>query len=405
MTVKLNPPADLNEIDGIRLATASAGLYANPRDDLVIIEIEAGSNVAAVFTRNRFSAAPVQVARSHLTKTDPRYLIINAGNANAGTGQAGLEDADKICQVVAEHASTDRENVLPFSTGVIGQRLPVNKIERCVPDCLRHLHEDRWLQAAQAIMTTDTVPKATSKKLVLKGKSVTITGMAKGSGMIKPDMATMLAFIATDAVIDKSTLHNLLSQGINKSFNRITVDGDTSTNDACVLIATGRSGVEIKPNAGETFDEFQAALFEVCQFLAQAIVRDGEGATKFVTVSVEKARTVEECLEVAYAIAHSPLVKTALFASDANWGRILAAIGRTDIDAIEINNVDIYINAVAIVKSGQIADSYTEQDGQQTMQQEEILIRVILNRGEVTEQVWTTDLSFEYVKINAEYRT
>ena len=389
-------------VPGVRLATAAAGIRKSGRQDLLLVEIAQGATTAAMFTSNAFCAAPVILARQHLNTTFPRYLLINSGNANAGTGEQGLHAAMRSCQAVAEQCACSAEEVLPFSTGVIGEPLPVEKISAVLRQLQQHLNTDAWQTAAQAIMTTDTVPKIVSRQITLAGKAVTLTGIAKGAGMIRPNMATMLSFLATDAKLDKTTLQNCLRNSVNKSFNRITVDGDTSTNDAVVLMATGNSCVQIQ--AGE-LAAFQTLLDEVCVELARAIVRDGEGATKLINIVVEQGTDEQECARVAYAIAHSPLVKTAFFASDPNWGRILAAVGYAGVDSLDINKIQIYLDQVCIVKDGGRASSYTEEQGRQVMQQTEITIRVVLQRGKATTTVWTCDFSYDYVKINAEYRT
>lgn len=389
-------------VPGVRLATAAAGIRKPGRQDLLLVEIAPGTSTAAMFTSNAFCAAPVILARQHLNTTFPRYLLINSGNANAGTGEQGLQAAIRSCQAVAEQCGCAAEEVLPFSTGVIGEPLPVEKISAVLSQLQQHLNTDAWQTAAQAIMTTDTVPKIVSRQITLAGKAVTLTGIAKGAGMIRPNMATMLSFLATDAKLDKATLQSCLRNAVNKSFNRITVDGDTSTNDAVVLMATGNSGVQIQ--ASELV-AFQTLLDDVCVELARAIVRDGEGATKLINIVVEQGTDEQECSRVAYAIAHSPLVKTAFFASDPNWGRILAAVGYAGVDNLDISKIQIYLDDVCIVKDGGRASSYTEEQGRQVMQQTEITIRVVLQRGKATTTVWTCDFSYDYVKINAEYRT
>ncbi len=386
-------------VNGIKLGTVCAQIKQAERDDLALLELAPESSCAAVFTRNAFCAAPVTVARQHLAATNPRYLLINSGNANAGTGERGLRDALSCCEAVAELTNCAVNEVLPFSTGVIGQALPVEKIKAALPAAVAALDSDAWQQAAEAIMTTDTVPKLVSVK-----EPFAITGIAKGSGMIKPDMATMLSYVATDVKAPMSVLQEALNQAVEKSFNRITVDSDTSTNDACVLIATGK-GLSIDSTDHPAFMDFCKAVTDICLQLAQAIVRDGEGATKFITVSVEQAATEQECLDIAYTIAHSPLVKTAFFASDPNWGRILAAVGRSGIENFDINAVKIYLDDVCIVENGGVADSYTEQQGQEVMNKTDIKITVLLGRGEYQDTVYTSDLSYDYVKINAEYRT
>ncbi len=386
-------------VNGIKLGTACAEIKQAERDDLALLELAAESNCAAVFTRNAFCAAPVTVAREHLAITNPRYLLINSGNANAGTGKRGLEDARSCCEAVAKLTNCAVNEVLPFSTGVIGQTLPVEKIKAALPAAVAALDGDAWQQAAEAIMTTDTVPKLASVE-----KPFTIIGIAKGSGMIKPDMATMLSYVATDVKAPMSVLQQALNQAVETSFNRITVDSDTSTNDACVLIATGK-GLVIDSTDHPAFMDFCKAVTDICLELAQAIVRDGEGATKFITVSVEQAASEQECLDVAYTIAHSPLVKTAFFASDPNWGRILAAVGRSGIEQFDIDAVKIYLDDVCIVENGGVAETYTEQQGQEVMNKTDIKITVLLGRGEYQDIVYTSDLSYDYVKINAEYRT
>jgi glutamate N-acetyltransferase/amino-acid N-acetyltransferase len=390
-------------VKGIRLSAAHSGIKQDSAvRDLVLVEIAEGSSVAAVFTQNRFCAAPVIVARRHLMEVSaPRFLLINSGNANAGTGNDGIDVAEKTCVAVAQIAQVDPAAVLPFSTGVIATALSHEKITAAVPALHASLHADNWLQAATGIMTTDTLPKAFSKQLKVDGQLVSITGMSKGSGMIKPDMATMLSYVATDAAIDPDELQALLLRLVAGSFNSITVDGDTSTNDACVLIATGASGVRISSRQ----DDFVAALTEVFEQLAQAIIRDGEGATKFVTIEVEQALSEDDAREVAYCVAHSPLVKTALFASDPNWGRILAAIGRARIERLDIERIDLYLGATCLLKNGLPDPAYTEAMGQAAMDDEAITIRVNLNQGSDSARIWTTDLSYDYVKINAEYRS
>lgn len=389
-------------VPGIRLATAAAGIRKPDRQDLVLIEIAEGATTAAMFTSNAFCAAPVVLARQHIATTSPRYLLINSGNANAGTGDQGLRDASNSCQAVAEQCACNKEEVLPFSTGVIGESLPVDKITAVLNQLRQRLSVDAWQAAAQAIMTTDTRPKIVSRQATLGGRAVTLTGIAKGAGMIRPNMATMLSFLATDAGLEQNTLQTCLRNAVNKSFNRITVDGDTSTNDAVVLMATGRNGNQIQM---KDLVAFQTMLDEVCVELARAIVRDGEGATKLINVVVEQGSNDQECARVAYAIAHSPLVKTAFFASDPNWGRILAAVGYAGVDNLDIGKIQIYLDDVCIVREGGRAAGYTEAQGQQVMQQSEITVRVVLQRGQARTTVWTCDFSYDYVKINAEYRT
>ncbi len=402
MPVGLSAPQQLYPVKGIRLAACHSGIKADPRStDLVLIEIARGAVLSAVFTRNRFCAAPVLIAREHLQQEPGRYLLINSGNANAGTGQQGMMDARQSCQHVSSQFAVPAAAVLPFSTGVIGQPLTVDNIAAALPALAEGLAEDRWLDAATGIMTTDTMPKAVSRQLSIAGETVTITGISKGSGMIKPDMATMLAYVATDARIDQQALDRMLGQAVEQSFNAITVDGDTSTNDACVLIATGQSQVDIKPDNSE----FIEALNEVFRLLAQAIVRDGEGATKFVEIRVDNAINQQDARQMAYTIAHSPLVKTALFASDANWGRILAAIGRAEVSQLDIERVKLFLGDICLLENGLPDANYHEELGQSEISKQDILIRVDLGLGNASATIWTTDLSYDYVKINAEYRS
>ena len=394
----------LHAVEGVRIGVAEAAIRKQHRKDLVIFELAVGTTVAAVLTRNAFCAAPVQVARKNLVQSPCRYWLINTGCANAGTGEQGLQDAVASCTALGALTDVAASAVLPFSTGVIGELLPMPVLVAGLPSALNDLEPDHWLRAAEGIMTTDTRPKAVSRQLVLGGRCVTITGISKGAGMIKPNMATMLGFVATDALVSQTDLQELLTSVADKSFNRITIDGDTSTNDACMLAATGRSGVRLSPSEADWL-AFVAAVETVFIELAQAIVKDGEGATKFVTVIVNGGNTPEECLLAAYAIAESPLVKTALFASDPNWGRILAAIGRSGIQSLDTSAIAIYLNNVEIVASGGRSPSYTEQQGQDAMKPDAIEIRVELARGASSETVWTCDFSHDYVTINAEYRT
>lgn len=397
---------EFTPISGIRLGSVAAGIKYSDRDDLVVIEIAPGSSCAAVFTRNAFCAAPVQVAKDHINTTSPKYLLINSGNANAGTGSDGMDVCNQTCASLAEIAECDANQVLPFSTGVIGELLPLDKVTAALPQAMFNLNEMGWLQAAKAIMTTDTVPKLVSRSFDCNGTSITVTGMSKGSGMIRPDMATMLAYVATDAKVDAALLQKCLQQAVEPSFNSITVDGDTSTNDACVLIATGTSShPEITDSDSDQFIALCEEIKGVCMELARAIVKDGEGATKLVEVLVQGAVHNEEARQVAYTIAHSPLVKTALFASDPNWGRILAAVGRAGLDDLNINAIRIWLGDVSIVKDGGRDPAYTEEAGQAVMDQDELVIKVELGRGDVETRVLTCDLSYDYVKINAEYRT
>jgi len=406
MSVGLPDAPELLPVEGVRLSTCTAGLYKCNRKDLALIACDPGTVFAAVFTRNAFCAAPVRVARLHLKSGTPAMCFINAGNANAGTGQQGYEDALSICHVMADIQGCTPEAILPFSTGVIGESLPVNKICSVLPDLFDALSENSWLDLARAIMTTDTVPKGISRSVNIDGKFITITGVVKGAGMIRPDMATMLAFIATDAAVDKTLLQVLLEEVVEESFNRVSVDGDTSTNDACVLMATGKSfAAPLSHDNTNAVNLFRQVLEEVCLYLAQALVRDGEGVTKFVTLDIRGGRDRSECLSVAEAIAHSPLVKTALFASDPNWGRILAAIGRAPVEELDVNRVDIFLDNVCIVRNGERDAEYSEARGRQVFTADEITIGVHLHRGDHTLCFWTSDLSYEYVRINAEYRS
>ena len=406
MAVGLSAEIHPVSVAGVRLGSASLGVRSDPRGDLTVIELAVASRVAAVFTRNAFCAAPVVVAREHLGRQAPRYLLINAGNANAGTGQQGLADARRCCQAVAERSGCSADQVLPFSTGVIGESLPVARFPEAIDIALARLAEDGWVAAARAIMTTDTVPKAVSRQFDIEGRTVTVTGMVKGAGMMRPDMATMLAFIATDAHVSQALLDDCLGRAVQQSFNRITVDGDTSTNDACVLIATGVDGSpSIDDPSSEGAHALHRAVSEVCTWLAQAIVRDAEGATKFITITVREGRDEQECLQLAYQVAHSPLVMTAMYASDANWGRILAVVGRAGLIGLDIGAVSIHLGDVCIVAGGERAADYVEERGQAAMSAQEIRVDIGLGRGEAQATVWTSDLSREYVTINAEYRT
>lgn len=405
MAVGLGPLPTLHPVPGFELGIASAGIKRPGRKDVVVMRCAEGSSVAGVFTLNAFCAAPVILAKQRVQGT-VRYLLTNTGNANAGTGAPGLEAAQRTCAKLAELAGVSAESVLPFSTGVIGEPLPVEKIEGALQAALDKLSENNWAEAATGIMTTDTLPKGASRQFQHDGVTVTVTGISKGAGMIRPNMATMLGYIATDAKVAPGVLKDLMLDGANKSFNRITIDGDTSTNDCCMLIATGQADLpEVTQASGALFEALKKAVFEVCMEVAQAIVRDGEGATKFVTVQVNGGGNPQECLDVGYAVAHSPLIKTALFASDPNWGRILAAVGRAGVPALDVSLIDVYLDEVCIASQGGRSPSYTEDQGARVMAQEEITIRIDLGRGQCSETIWTTDLSHEYVKINAEYRT
>ena len=404
MAVGQNEFPIMPPISGIKLGTTNAGIKQTIRDDLLLFEIAEGATCAAVFTQNAFCAAPVIVAKENL-KHQPRWLLINSGNANAGTGLQGYEDAKATCREVAVEAKAKAQQVLPFSTGVIGQRLPVDKVTAAVPIAFSQLNEANWDNAARAIMTTDTFPKGVTKTIVLDGHSITINGISKGAGMIQPDMATMLAFIGTDAKIPQPLLQSCLSAAVEQSFNRITVDGDTSTNDACVLMASGCTSAPEIVAEGEQYQLFAEAVLSVCKQLAELIIRDGEGATKLMRIVVDQAQSDEEAVRVGKTIAHSPLVKTAFFASDPNWGRILAAVGRAGIENMVLDDVQIYLNDICIVRNGGCADDYTEAAGQRVMKQDEITITVKLGRGQAVQEVLTCDFSYDYVKINAEYRT
>ena len=405
MAVGLTGLPEMHPVPGIRLGTARAGIKKPDRRDLVVMEIAAGAHSAAVFTRNAFCAAPVVVARNHLATTSPRYLLINTGNANAGTGEPGLHDAQRCCEAMAQVAGCATAEILPFSTGVIGEPLPVQRIIAGLPSACANLSVAGWDDAAHGIMTTDTVAKGSSRQVQVNGHTVTVTGIAKGSGMIRPDMATMLAFVATDAACDALLLQQCLNHATEKSFNRITVDGDTSTNDACVLIATGQTGTLITSVTSPAYKVLCDAVTEVCIELAQAVVRDGEGATKLITVDVQGGASDAECAQVAYAVAHSPLVKTAFFACDPNWGRIVMAIGRAGVVSLDVSQVDVYLDDVCIVQNGGRAPTYSEERGQQVMKRDEITVRIVLGRGHCQTQVWTCDFSYDYVRINAEYRS
>ncbi len=405
MAVGLGPLPTLHPVPGFELGIASAGIKRPGRKDVVVMRCAEGSTVAGVFTLNAFCAAPVILAKQRVQGT-VRYLLTNTGNANAGTGEPGMQAAIRSCASLARLAGVDQDSILPFSTGVIGEPLPVEKIETALPAALSDLSEHHWAEAATGIMTTDTLPKGASRQFEHDGVMVTVTGISKGAGMIRPNMATMLGYIATDAKVAQHVLQDLLRDAANKSFNRITIDGDTSTNDCCMLVATGRSGLpEITEASGELFAKLKQAVFEVSMEVAQSIVRDGEGATKFVTVQVNGGKNHQECLDVGYAVAHSPLIKTALFASDPNWGRILAAVGRAGVPELDVSKIDVYLGEVCIASQGGRFSGYTEEQGAAVMAKEEIEIRIELGRGSCSETIWTTDLSHEYVRINAEYRT
>jgi len=406
MSVGLKYPQSLIKIKGIRLSASSAKIYRKKRDDIALIEITDGGVTSAAFTQNRFCAAPVQISKNHLSKSKPRYCLINAGNANAGTGEDGLSNSKAICRELAKITNCNENEILPFSTGVIGEDLPVEKINKALPQLVKNLSEDCWVNVAKSIMTTDTIPKAVSSQISIANSTVSVTGIAKGSGMIKPDMATMLSFVATDANITKDALDKIRDHALIKSFNRITIDGDTSTNDSFLLISTCAIDAPIidKKDSKE-FKILENEIIKVCRELAQAIVRDGEGATKFLSIQVDEGIDSSECLSVAYKVAESLLVKTAFTASDPNWGRIIAAIGNSNIRDLDIHKIDVYIDNICIVNNGERSKTYSEDKGMKVMRQNEIILRINLRRGTFSEEIWTTDLSYEYIKINAEYRS
>ncbi|ACB33019.1 arginine biosynthesis bifunctional protein ArgJ [Leptothrix cholodnii SP-6] len=400
-------PEELHPVAGVKLGITMAGVRKANRRDLTVVTLVPGSSVAGVFTTNRFCAAPVQICREHLAAGPAkRAIVINTGNANAGTGEDGLVRARSVCVALAQQLNLAPEEVLPFSTGVIMETLPADRIQAGLPAAIADAREDHWAQAAEAIMTTDTLPKAASRQVQIGGKTVTVTGISKGAGMIRPNMATMLGFVATDAVIEPRLLQELVREAADRSFNRITIDGDTSTNDSFLLIATHQAGhapiTQLESPEGAAL---RSAVIAVSQQLAQAIVRDGEGATKFITIRVEGGRHKEECRQVAYAIAHSPLVKTAFFASDPNLGRILAAVGYAGIDDLDQNLIDLFLDDVHVARNGGRHPDYREEDGSRVMKQAEITVRVDLHRGNRRATVWTCDLSHDYVTINADYRS
>lgn len=402
--------ADLKAVAGIEIGVAEAGIKKPNRKDLLVLKLAPTATVAGVFTLNRFCAAPVQISKANLAAVTAgaapiRALLVNTGNANAGTGESGLADAQASCAALAELLGCTPQQILPFSTGVILEPLPVQRLVAGLPQAVAALTSDNWFSAAEAIMTTDTQPKAGSRTVTIGGHAVTLTGISKGAGMIKPNMATMLGFLAFDATVAQPVLDQLVKQAADKSFNCITIDGDTSTNDSFMLVATGAGSLVIDSIDSPHYAELAAAVTELSTFLAQAIVRDGEGATKFMTVTVEDGRNVEECRKIAYSIAHSPLVKTAFFASDPNLGRILAAIGYAGVDDLDVGRLNLYLDDVWVAKNGGRNPDYQEQDGQRVMQQSEITIRVKLARGDATATLWTCDLSHDYVSINADYRS
>ena len=396
----------MHVVQGVKIGSAEAYVRYQNRRDLVIFEFSQGTNVAGVFTQNAFCAAPVHVSKAHLQETNPRYLVINTGNANAGTGKIGMANAQATCEKLAELAGVSKAEILPFSTGVIGEQLPVPRVLAGLQTALDSLKNDAWLDAATGIMTTDTTPKGASEQFELDGITYTMTGASKGAGSIRPTPATMLGFVATDAPIARDLVQQLLSTAVNQSFNRITIDGDTSTNDSCVFAATGQAGgVEISSSTDPRYAQVAEVLTRIMKRLAQLIVRDGEGATKFITVAVEGGHNTQECCDIAYSIAHSPLVKTALFASDPNWGRILAAIGYAGVKDLDVEKIQVWLDDVQICKDGGAAADYTEAAGAGVMAQAEMTIRVDLGRGTAKDTVYTCDLSYDYVKINADYRS
>jgi len=412
MPVNLSAPdsAPLLPVPGVALGVAEANIRKPDRKDLLVIRLDDGAKVAGVFTQNRFCAAPVVITRQHLSMVDPnasiRALVVNTGNANAGTGKDGLANARQTCAALAQLLGCTSVQVLPFSTGVIMEPLPVERVTAGLPVCVADLREDNWFSAAQAIMTTDTLPKAASRRIRIGTSSVTITGIAKGAGMIHPNMATLLGFIATDARVSLPLLKSIVVHAARHSFNCITVDGDTSTNDSCMLIASGRAAMdELGDARSPGFVALRDAITEVAIQLAQAVVRDGEGATKFITIRVEGGRSEDECRKIGFAIAHSPLVKTAFFASDPNLGRILAAIGYAGVTDLDVEKLELYLDDVLVARRGGRSPGYQEADGQRVMKQNEITVRVALNRGSASAVLWTCDLSHDYVSINADYRS
>ncbi len=396
----------MHVVKGVKIGSAEAYVRYQNRRDLVIFEFAEGSNAAGVFTQNAFCAAPVHVCKAHLKIDNPRYLVINTGNANAGTGKIGMANAEATCAQLAQLSGVASSQVLPFSTGVIGEQLPVERLLNGLQPALDSLKEDAWLDAAIGIMTTDTLPKGASEQFQLDGITYNITGISKGAGMIRPNMATMLSYVATDAPISRELVQQLLTTAVNVSFNRITIDGDTSTNDSCIFIATGQGGgKQISSTEDPRYHTVLEVLTRIMKRLAQLIVRDGEGATKFITITVEGGADTQECCDIAYSIAHSPLVKTAIFASDPNWGRILAAIGYAGLKNLDVEKIQVWLDDVQICKDGGAAADYTEEAGARVMAQAEMTIRVDLGRGEAKDTVYTCDLSYDYVKINADYRS
>ncbi len=408
VNLPLPNPADLHPVAGVRLGVASAGIRKGGRRDVLVVALAQGTTVAGVFTRNAFCAAPVQVCQSHLAagpEDGIRAWVVNTGCANAGTGEQGLMNARKTVEFLAAELKLQPIQILPFSTGVILEHLPMDRLLPGIKTACEGLGQASWLEAAQAIMTTDTQPKAFSSQHIINGRPVTITGISKGAGMIRPNMATMLGYVATDAAIERQLLQRLVQQAADESFNAITIDGDTSTNDSFVVAATGAGGLRLQSEQDVGWSEFRRAFIDVCRTLAQAIVRDGEGATKFITIQVRQAASREEARQVGYAIAHSPLVKTAFFASDPNLGRILAAIGYSGVPGLDVNRLQVFLDDVLVAEHGGRAAAYTESDGQRVMQQSEITVLVKLNRGHHEASVYTCDLSHDYVSINADYRS
>lgn len=402
--------ADLKPVAGIEIGFAEAGIKKPNRKDLLVMRLADGANVAGVFTKNRFCAAPVQVSKANLAAVTNgaapiRALVVNTGNANAGTGETGLANAQATCAEVAKLLGCEAGQVLPFSTGVILEQLPIQKIVAGLPAAVENLKADNWFNAAEAIMTTDTQPKAASRTVTIGGHTVTMTGISKGAGMIKPNMATMLGYLAFDAKVAQPVLDELVKYAADRSFNSITIDGDTSTNDSFMLVATGAGSLVVNEASGADYEALRDAVTDISRNLAQQIIRDGEGATKFITITVEEGRDLEECRKIAYAIAHSPLVKTAFFASDPNLGRILAAVGYAGVDDLDVTKLDLYLDDVWVAKAGGRNPDYQEADGQRVMKQAEILVRVKIARGDATATVWTCDLSHDYVSINADYRS
>jgi glutamate N-acetyltransferase/amino-acid N-acetyltransferase len=401
--------ADLKPVNGIELGFAEGGIKKPNRKDVLVMKLAEGATVAGVFTKNRFCAAPVQVSKANLAAVAGgkpiRALVVNTGNANAGTGEPGLANAQATCAEVARLMGLDAQQVLPFSTGVILEPLPVQKIVAALPNAIANLTQDNWFNAAEAIMTTDTQPKAASRTVTINGHQVTMTGISKGAGMIKPNMATMLGYLAFDAKVAQPVLDELVRYAADRSFNSITIDGDTSTNDSFILMATGAGTLQVDSTDSAEYAALRDAVTDISRNLAQQIIRDGEGATKFITITVEQGRDLEECRRIAYSIAHSPLVKTAFFASDPNLGRILAAIGYAGVDDLDVTKLDLYLDDVWVARAGGRNPDYKEEDGQRVMKKAEILVRVTLGRGDAQATVWTCDLSHDYVSINADYRS